>query len=155
MFIHHHLYKPLRFVPQLVVKRSTTSDYCNQMSGKPIRFCEGGDELCALREKEKGDWNKLTLDEIKKLYRGSFCQTFAEIHAPTGQWKLVVGIAFWAMAIAFLMTVLTQFSEASPESFEEDNRQARLKRMIALEMNPITGLASKWDYEVEDWKSRK
>uniref|UniRef100_A0A1B0BSF7 Caspase family p20 domain-containing protein n=1 Tax=Glossina palpalis gambiensis TaxID=67801 RepID=A0A1B0BSF7_9MUSC len=83
MFIHHHLYKPLRFVPQLVVKRSTTSDYCNQMS------------------------------------------------------------------------VLTQFSESSPESFEEDNRQAQLKRMIALEMNPITGLASKWDYEVEDWKSRK
>uniref|UniRef100_A0A1B0GCE0 Cytochrome c oxidase subunit 4 n=1 Tax=Glossina morsitans morsitans TaxID=37546 RepID=A0A1B0GCE0_GLOMM len=178
MLIHHHLYKSLRFVPQLVVKRSTTSDHCNQMSGKreyvgygingspvymdlpeypmpAIRFREGGDELCALREKEKGDWNKLTLDEIKNLYRGSFCQTFAEMHAPTGEWKLAVGIAFWAVAIAFLMTVLTHLSESLPESFEEDSRQAQLKRMIALEMNPITGLASKWDYEIGDWKSRK
>uniref|UniRef100_A0A1A9VTB5 Cytochrome c oxidase subunit 4 n=1 Tax=Glossina austeni TaxID=7395 RepID=A0A1A9VTB5_GLOAU len=177
MLIHHHLYKSLRFVPQLVVKRSTTSDFCNQMSGKreyvgygvngspvyadlpeypmpAIRFREGGDEFCALREKERGDWNKLTLDEIKKLYRGSFCQTFAEMQAPTGEWKLAAGISCWAMAIAILMTVLEQLLEPLPESFEEDKRQAQLKRMIALEMNPITGLASKWDYEVEDWKFR-
>jgi len=44
-----------------------------------------------LREKEKGDWKKLTIEEKKALYRASFRQTFSEINAPTGQWKGLVG----------------------------------------------------------------
>ena len=43
--------------------------------------------LQALREKEKGDWKKLTLEEKKTLYRASFCQTFAEMEAGDGDWK--------------------------------------------------------------------
>jgi cytochrome c oxidase subunit 4 len=46
-----------------------------------------------LREKEKGDWKKLTSDEKKSLYRASFCQTFAEVEAPTGEWKGIIGLA--------------------------------------------------------------
>lgn len=48
----------------------------------------------ALREKEKGDWNKLSLEEKKALYRASFCQTFAEFMAPSGEWKTVLGGVF-------------------------------------------------------------
>lgn len=47
--------------------------------------------LQALREKEKGDWKQLSLEEKKALYRASFRQTFAEFQAPDGEWKSVLG----------------------------------------------------------------
>jgi cytochrome c oxidase subunit 4 len=53
-----------------------------------------------LKEKEKGDWNKLTIEEKKALYRASFCQTFAEIKAPTGEWKSIVGYSLIACSLA-------------------------------------------------------
>merc|ERR1719233_92545 len=52
-----------------------------------IRFKEDVGEIQALREKEKGDWKKLTLEEKKALYRASFCQTLSEMEAPDGDWK--------------------------------------------------------------------
>jgi cytochrome c oxidase subunit 4 len=63
-------------------------------------------ELQALREKEKGDWRKLTLDEKKALYRASFCLTFSEINAPTGEWKSIVGIACVFISIGIWLVVL-------------------------------------------------
>lgn len=48
----------------------------------------------ALREKEKGDWKKLSIEEKKTLYRASFRQTFSEIEAPTGEWKGILGLSF-------------------------------------------------------------
>ena len=56
--------------------------------------------LQTLREKEKGDWKKLTLIEKKQLYRASFAQTLVEIEAPTGEWKSAVGIASFVVAAA-------------------------------------------------------
>jgi len=55
--------------------------------------------LQALREKEKGDWKKLTLAEKKALYRASFAQTLVETEAPTGEWKKQAGIAFVLISI--------------------------------------------------------
>ena len=43
-----------------------------------------------LREKEKGDWKKMTLEDKKGLYRASFANTFEEISASDGLWKLYV-----------------------------------------------------------------
>lgn len=56
--------------------------------------------LKALREKEKGDWKKLSQEEKKALYRASFCQTFAEMKAPTGEWKSSVGLALVCVSLA-------------------------------------------------------
>lgn len=47
----------------------------------------------ALREKEKGDWKKLSIEEKKILYRASFRQTFSEMDAPTGEWKGILGMS--------------------------------------------------------------
>merc|ERR1711915_776984 len=51
-----------------------------------IRFKEDVGDVAKLREKEKGDWKKMTLEEKKAVYRASFCQTLSEVEAPTGEW---------------------------------------------------------------------
>lgn len=62
--------------------------------------------LQTLREKEKGDWRKLTLEEKKALYRASFCMTFSEINAPTGEWKSMIGIACLFISLGLWIVVL-------------------------------------------------
>lgn len=54
----------------------------------------------ALKEKEKGDWKKLSNEEKKALYRASFCQTFSEFKAPTGEWKMSIGGVLIAVSLA-------------------------------------------------------
>ncbi|EFA07496.1 cytochrome c oxidase subunit IV isoform X1 [Tribolium castaneum] len=119
-----------------------------------IRWKENTPDIQALREKEKGDWRKLTIEEKKALYRASFCQTFAEMKAPTGEWKSIVGISFVLVAIALwgFYGMKTFVYAPLPESFNEENRRAQLRRIIDLQINPVQGLSSKWDYEKDDWK---
>lgn len=42
--------------------------------------------------------------------------------------------------------------DADPITFDEEHQKAQLKRMLDLEVNPIHGLSSKWDYENKKWK---
>ncbi|XP_022116289.1 cytochrome c oxidase subunit 4 isoform 1, mitochondrial [Pieris rapae] len=119
-----------------------------------VRFGVETPDVKALREKEKGDWRKLTIEEKKALYRASFCQTFAEFQAPTGQWKGAVG---WALCLASLslwvyMGVKMFVYSPLPESFSEESQKAQLRRMLDLKVNPIDGMSSKWDYENNRWK---
>lgn len=72
-----------------------------------IRFKEDSAEILKLRQKEKGDWKKLTVAEKKDLYRASFCQTFAEVHAPTGTWKYMVGTSFFLMSMGIWLFYFT------------------------------------------------
>lgn len=75
-----------------------------------IRFREDDDVIRPIREKEKGDWKNLTIEEKKLLYRYSFKQTLAEFEAPSGYWKLIVGILLSVMALATLYaTFLNHF----------------------------------------------
>ncbi|KAK8388191.1 hypothetical protein O3P69_020224 [Scylla paramamosain] len=119
-----------------------------------IRFKENTPDIMALREKEKGDWNKLTVEEKKALYRASFCQTFAEMKAPTGEWKSVLGISLIASSIAIWIYLLMKVYvyDAIPDTLSPEKKEAQLKRMIDLRANPIHGVSSKWDYEKGDWK---
>jgi len=129
-----------------------------------------------LREKEKGDWRKLTLEEKKALYRASFGQTFAEIKAPTGEWKALIGFSLVGISIAMWMFIwMKQFGEFCktsnlyltlfnlvfliftvyqplPITFSPERQQAQLERMINMQVNAVEGLGSKYDYEKGQWK---
>jgi len=119
-----------------------------------IRFKEDTPDISALRQKEKGDWKKMSIEEKKALYRASFCQTYAEMEAPTGLWKqhLGVGLIFVSMAMWIFILVKIFVYHPLPSSFTLESRQAQLRRMIDLRVDPIDGLSSKWDYENNRWK---
>ncbi|XP_056640883.1 cytochrome c oxidase subunit 4 isoform 1, mitochondrial-like [Diorhabda sublineata] len=119
-----------------------------------IRWREPTPEICALREKEKGDWHQLTLEEKKQLYRASFCQTFAEFEAPMQEWKSVIGVGLVLMACSFWIFyfIKTFIYSPFPKSFSEESRRAQFRRWLDMRNHPITGLASKWDYDRDDWK---
>lgn len=70
-----------------------------------IRWQEPTPQIQALRQKEKGDWKKLSIDEKKALYRASFCQTFAEFTHPTGEWKGCIGWTLVTASLAILFSL--------------------------------------------------
>lgn len=119
-----------------------------------IRYKENTPDIQALREKESGDWSKLTLEEKKAIYRASFCQTFAEIKAPTGEWKSVLGVALIGTSLAMWLYLWMKVYVYSPlpASLEPESVKAQLQRMIDLRTNPVEGTSSNWDYEKGDWK---
>lgn len=82
-----------------------------------IRFREATNEINALREKEKQDWKKMSTEEKKALYRASFCQTFAEMKAGTGEWKLHLGLGLifstLAIWVAIFMNTFGKFRNNS------------------------------------------
>ncbi|VVC24475.1 Hypothetical protein CINCED_3A021510 [Cinara cedri] len=120
-----------------------------------VRFGKNTPEVLALREKEKGDWKKLTLEEKKKLYRASFCQTLIEAETPTGEWKAIFGwVMVWTSVAILSFVGVRKFltNTADDPSLSLESRQAQLKRMIDLRVDPIDGLSSKWDYDNNTWK---
>jgi len=120
-----------------------------------IRFKENTPDVMALREKEKGDWKKLSVEEKKALYRASFCQTYAEMRAPTGEWKTIIGCGLGFIALSYWMYMWAKvfvYPEMPDTITNEEKRSAQLKRMIDLGVDPVDGLSSKWDYENNRWK---
>uniref|UniRef100_A0A1B6D2G1 Cytochrome c oxidase subunit 4 n=1 Tax=Clastoptera arizonana TaxID=38151 RepID=A0A1B6D2G1_9HEMI len=119
-----------------------------------VRYKEETPEIKALREKEKGDWRKLTVEEKKQLYRFSFKQTLVEIRAPTGQWKSILGctLMFCSLSLWIYMGMKLFVYDPLPDSFSLENRQAQLQRMIDLRIGHVDGISSKWDYDKNEWK---
>lgn len=64
-----------------------------------VRFKPTLPDVQVIREKEKGDWKKLSIEEKKVLYRASFCQTFSEMKAPTGEWKGILGMMIFVASL--------------------------------------------------------
>lgn len=118
------------------------------------------------------------MEEKKALYRASFCQTYSEMTAPTGEWKSIIGCALGFAALSYWMYMWAKmFGKKGREwnlfwrTFEitsifglavypnmpdtitnEEKRSAQLKRMIDLRVDPVDGLTSNWDYENNRWK---
>jgi len=124
-----------------------------------VRWLEPSNESKILQEKEKGDWSKLSIEEKKALYRYSYRITFEEISAPTGDWKgytaavlTVLGTVWWIYGGIHKYIV---GSRPFQESRTEESQKEQLKAMLLLHVNPVSGIASKWDYEKGKWKNEE
>lgn len=119
-----------------------------------IRFREDDAALTALRAKEKGDWKNLTIDEKKTLYRASYCRTYAEMLAPTGNWKAVTAGALFILSIGIWFSILAKkfLLPPLPESTSLENRIKALEFHLKNRTDPIDGISSEWDYKNNCWK---
>merc|ERR1712020_242652 len=120
-----------------------------------IRFREDTPEILKIKEKEKGDWKKMTIHEKKELYRASFCSTLAEIQAGNpGEWKSIWGTIFFTLALTlFYSTFLSELNPYTGRTrMNEEWSDAAIQRMIDMEMNKIEGISSHYDYEKNEWK---
>lgn len=120
----------------------------------PVRFRENSAEIMKLREKEKGDWKNLSIAEKKALYRASFRQTFAEMQAPDGEWKAVLGMVLTAMSVTGLIFVwLKHFVlPEMPETITPEYQRQQVEYMVKQRQGAVQGVSSHWDYEKMQWK---
>ncbi|CAG0883259.1 unnamed protein product [Cyprideis torosa] len=99
-----------------------------------IKWKETTPELQQLHEKEKGDWNKLSIEEKKELYRWNYCQTFSEFctqGAP--EWKLISGAVMWLLGCVVWLWMWIHIYVLGPGralSFDLKHQQAMLRFMI-------------------------
>jgi len=119
-----------------------------------VRFGENSDEVMALRVKERGDWKSLSLEDKKALYRASFCKTYAEMNAPTGEWKAILSgvLSGMALTLLFMIFMRTQVYPPMPHTITEEWMHKNLERMLTQRQGRIEGVSSKWDYEKNQWK---
>uniref|UniRef100_A0A096N1V5 Cytochrome c oxidase subunit 4 n=2 Tax=Papio anubis TaxID=9555 RepID=A0A096N1V5_PAPAN len=110
----------------------------------------------ALKEKEKASWSSLSMDEKVELYRIKFKESFAEMNRRSNEWKTVVGTAmfFFGITALIIMWEKRYVYGPLPQTFDKEWVAMQTKRMLDMKVNPIQGLASKWDYEKNEWKKR-
>jgi len=119
-----------------------------------VRFRENSNDVLALRQKEKGDWKTLTLADKKALYRSSFRVTYAEMHAPTGEWKSVVGIILLGMAVTGWVAIFIKNAVLPPlpHTITAEWQEKQLETLVRSRQGSVDGIASRWDYENNRWK---
>ena len=89
------------------------------------------------------------------LYRASFCQTLAEVEAPTGEGKSILGCVLVAVSVGIwgYFWMKSVVYGALPDTITSDEKQkAQIDRMIAIRANPVEGISSNYDYEKGQWK---
>ena len=119
----------------------------------PIRYKPPSAEIDALRQKEKSDWKSLSVDEKKKLYRASFCRTFAELDAPTAEGRRTFGDLMFILSIPITLYVILKNTVFPP--LPESMSDLGKKKMVRFYLdNRVGDFSSKWDYEKQQWKEK-
>lgn len=151
----------LRIGNREVVGPSVTGleDYHDRVDAPcpPIRYKPPSPEVNILREKERGDWKSLTIDEKKKLYRASFCQTLVEVEAPTCEGRKIFGNVLMLLCVPILAYVVAKKTifPPLPESLSDDGKKRLVRWYIDSNADPLDGgISSKWDYEKNQWKEK-
>ncbi|XP_068598705.1 cytochrome c oxidase subunit 4 isoform 1, mitochondrial [Brachionichthys hirsutus] len=108
----------------------------------------------SLKAKEMGSWLALSNDEKIALYRISFNQSYAEMTKSTSEWKVVFGGILFLIGLTGLVVVWQKkyVFGPLPHTFDPEYKAMELQRALDMRMNPVEGLASKWDYEKKQWK---
>lgn len=118
-----------------------------------VRWGANTPEVLALRKKEQGDWAALSLEDKKKLYRASFRQTFAEMNAPTGDWKRIASFICYTLALSTFIFVYNVTYYGTPAAtLTKEKQQEMVATMLAHNVGPIAGLSSKYDFDKNEWK---
>ncbi|XP_078400726.1 cytochrome c oxidase subunit 4 isoform 1, mitochondrial [Cetorhinus maximus] len=122
----------------------TALDFVDQLSG----------EQKSLKEKEKSSWVSLSSDEKLQLYRIRFNQSFAEMNKSSNEWKTVIGGVLFMLGFTGLIVFWQRVFVYGdvPHTFSDEWKAKQIKRMLDMQMNPVEGIASKWDYENNKWK---
>ncbi|KAL4642087.1 cytochrome c oxidase subunit 4 isoform 1, mitochondrial isoform X1 [Arapaima gigas] len=111
-------------------------------------------EQKALKEKEKGSWAKLSIEEKMALYRISFKESYAEMNKASGEWKTIfAGVLFFLGFTGLIVAWQRKYVFGDvPQTLSTEWKEVELQRMLDMRMNPVEGLSSKWDYENKQWK---
>jgi cytochrome c oxidase subunit 4 len=119
-----------------------------------VRFGENTKEVVELREKELGDWKALSLKEKKALYRASFRMTFAEMSAPTGEWKSVLAAILFGLSLTGWLAIWIKVYvlPEMPHTITREWQEKQLELLVKQRQGAVTGISSRWDYDNNRWK---
>jgi cytochrome c oxidase subunit 4 len=113
----------------------------------PIRsmYVKEAEDIKSLRVKERNSWKDLSKDEKVTLYRASFQTTYAEMRAPTGEWKTVAGGLGVGLGFAFLLFyVLREYvAPPTPHTITPEWESATKEKLLRQKANPIEGISSR------------
>merc|ERR1712211_214347 len=119
-----------------------------------IRFKEDKGEIAVLREKEKGDWKKLTLEE-KSPVPGIFLPNPGRSGGTHWRVEINIGCVLISVSVGLwgYLWMKAYVYPPSPETItNEEKMKAQIDRMIAMRVNPFEGLTSNYDYDKGEWK---
>ena len=72
-----------------------------------------------------------------------------DLHLDEEIWYLFYD--FWFAKKKLIHNIVVVYAPL-PETFAPEKQQAQLERMLNMQIGPIEGLASKYDYEKGRWK---
>ncbi|KAM4604555.1 cytochrome c oxidase subunit 4 isoform 1, mitochondrial-like [Discoglossus pictus] len=108
----------------------------------------------ALKEKEKGPWGQLSLEDKISLYHIKFNKTYADMNKATNEWKTIFGtiLIFFGITGFIVWWQRVYVYPPQPHTLQDEWKEKQARRMLDMRVGPIQGFSSKWDYEKNEWK---
>merc|ERR1719391_535610 len=78
---------------------------------------------------------------MKVLYRASFCQTLAEVEAPTGEWKSILGVVLIGVSIGIwgYIWMKTVVYPPLPETITNEEKQKAVGDELVHDILQVSG----------------